>query len=396
MPTQNITLTRNQASNIEFTDSNITANDRAWLVVEDNGGPHFILNTANNGGSANEIEIVLSPKKYICKIKAVQTKNLPLTGVRYKLYRWTVNNTIETVYEGNVIVNSEGTAEEPAKFLSYKYILEYNELPDVNAFAEGDLIMVEGVIKIKKNGNWANVVDGGSAEGTYYRVVKANGNNPAQNGSELLNTYAEVKALAPSLDLNTKKRFTIYVPAGLYDISEDLPLDTPYIDISSLSGEMDVNITSNRVKVSVDNIKVTGLNLVEGQQFEIAGNFPNIVIKNCRGGENSFGFDVSATGTFINCEAFGYSFGYGGNASGIFINCEAGNCSFASGGNASGRFDRCKAGNDSFGSDGGQLTGTVIQCITEGEFPAPTGLGKIYASIQTNSVQPFISHSFAP
>ena len=253
-------------------------------------------------------------------------------------------------------------------------------------------------------------------KGAYFSIVDASG-TPAENGASLLAEYARVKALGLALDADT--RYTLYIPAGQYDLTADLVVDTPYLDVRSLNGECSVYLTSNTIDVTADYVNVTGID-VGTQRFRGCNNLANIVITNCHGGDYSFGgYGETASGTFTNCTGGEMAFGGGGGAasgtftnctggeiafgggsgtaSGTFINCTGGYRSFGGGGTASGIFENCVSSNESFGGGGGIASGTFKNCtggywsfggdgvasgiflwcrLTAGSFPALTGAGK--------------------
>lgn len=264
--------------------------------------------------------------------------------------------------------------------------------------------------------------------GSNYRVVYAN-NTPENNAIALYSAYQFAKIQnpngGPKSDTN---RFVIFLAPGKYTFNlgfpTELDLDTPYIDIISLSGEADVTITSLAtnipLKVSTSDIKLRGINL-EGQSIQIndaygynyfeniiggESNFsnPNISggyiagnFKNCVGGNYSFGrTDYSQTvynSTFENCTAGEWSFGYNvvdskfKNCTAVFSsfglnllqNCILTDCKSTSGysfGTNNGIYDctltNCTAGSYSFSRTNGTtqiLNSTFNNCIAlEGSF----------------------------
>jgi hypothetical protein len=90
------------------------------------------------------------------------------------------------------------------------------------------------------------------------------------------------------------------------------------------------------------------------------------VLENCVGGSLSFGgsvgYNLTASGTFINCVGGNYAFAGEGTASGTFTNCTGGDNSFGYINTASGTFTNCVGGNDAFA---GQATasGTFTNCV---------------------------------
>jgi hypothetical protein len=188
--------------------------------------------------------------------------------------------------------------------------------------------------------------------GSNYIFVEANG-TPTQNGSYLTASYNIAKTTNPSAN----DRFSVLLGPGKYEFTSSFILDTEYIDVVSLTGDKDVYITgSNTIVVGVDNVYVKGIDVYD-KNFTITGSFPNTIIKNCKGGDESFGGDASLTqnyiiaSTFIDCEGGDYSFAGGsGYAYGTFINCIGGEYSF--GQYCDGTFTNCVGNNYSFAYQG--------------------------------------------
>ena len=230
-----------------------------------------------------------------------------------------------------------------------------------------------------------------SIGGTQYTYVYGKG-TPTQNGLELQSAYNLAKTI---VGLSNTNRFKIIVGTGKYEFTDQFAIDTEYIDIVSLTGDADVEIT-NGITVTANNVFLKGL--VAGvksvlQSFQIASNLNLLICENCIGGRDSFGgngrstasgtftnciggsdsfgggFSVTASGTFTNCIGGSDSFGGGfsATASGIFTNCIGGFRSFGGGlfGTVSGTFTNCIGGNESFGGDRGGVTasGTFTNCI---------------------------------
>lgn len=260
-------------------------------------------------------------------------------------------------------------------------------------------------------------------KGTHYLYVAGKG-TPTENATELQNAYDTAKTLTPNRNpLAADNRVKIIVGTGKYEFPNSKPftLDTQYIDIVSLTGDADVFLYTtsandiltvrDNIIVNTNNIFIKGIdastevwvweyNELRSGKFHITGDLENLALENCTGGDESFGFNEDASGTFINCTGGDYSFGSGNRtASGTFINCTGGAQSFGNGiasgtftnctagegsfgnGTASGTFTNCTGGANSFGS-GGTLTGTLKFCtLTTGTFPVPSGDGAIYYSI---------------
>jgi hypothetical protein len=231
--------------------------------------------------------------------------------------------------------------------------------------------------------------------GINYVYVSGNGTD-AENGEELKAAYATAQTMSPSAT-NT---VSVIVGPGKYFNSTiaELPLadgqfefSTDYINVISLTGNPDVFLSG----ISVGGIcYIKGMNTSEavslgGVQagFNLINSPSNQKLENCVGGNYSFGWGGTISGTFINCVGGNNSFAtittssapigiteiapffIGVVAAGTFINCTAGNLSFGVGtmdGTCSGVFTNCVAGNESFGlsigSLGGNANGTFTNC----------------------------------
>jgi len=207
--------------------------------------------------------------------------------------------------------------------------------------------------------------------GSNYIFIEANG-TPTQNGLGLVASYALVKTIPPS----STNKFSILAGPGQYLLNSDFELDTEYLDVISLTGERDVYITgSGTIFVNSDNITVRGID-VDTKNFTITSSFPNTIIKNCKGGDESFGGNPNPlagfipnpgyfiASTFIDCEGGDLSFAGNGSAYGTFINCTAGSGSF--GNYCDGTFTNCIGGNNSFASSG-IIEGGIFENCTAGD-----------------------------
>jgi len=283
---------------------------------------------------------------------------------------------------------------------------------------------------------------GGGLTGSNFTVVSAAG-TPTENATSLQAAYDAAKAIGGFTATN---RYTIVVSPGYYSFPTTFLLDTPYIDVVSLTGNRDVIIdlggadawpTSNPntllpyINVSVDNIYVRGFDTVFAPSaywggtikynFKIGNNLSNIVIENCEGGLFSFGGDPSfgsnpqtVSGTFIKCEGSFQAFAGGGTAAGTFIDCYATEGeNFGNWGTASGLFKNCEIGtgfsDKGFGTNGlangtfiecvcssrlagqGTAAGYFLRCKAELLFDSSTFTGQAYYCISTSSPLPAVS-----
>jgi len=213
--------------------------------------------------------------------------------------------------------------------------------------------------------------------GSNYLFVEANG-TPTQNALLLSASYVAAK----DLTLTSTNRFSVLVAPGKYQFTSDFILDTQYIDVVSLTGEKDVYLIGTGISITANDVYVRGID-AGNNNFEIATNLNLLKVKNCKGGDESFGGTpdplpgapsspgINVAGTFIDCEGGNFSFGGNGNAYGTFINCIGGSNSF--GHNCNGTFTNCVAGDESF-AFGGDIDGGVMEnCVGGTDSFAPTG-----------------------
>jgi hypothetical protein len=203
--------------------------------------------------------------------------------------------------------------------------------------------------------------------GSNYTFVEANG-TPTQNGLSLSASYELAKTTTPT----GSNRFSVLLGPGKYEFANNFNINTPYIDVVSLTGDRDVYVTgSSTIVVGADNVYVRGID-VGSNNFTITGSFPNTVIKNCKGGDESFGGNPNPTvggipnpgytmaSTFVDCEGGDRSFAGNGSAYGTFTNCIGGNESF--GNYCDGTFKNCIGGDNSFATLGDIEGGTLENC----------------------------------
>ena len=229
----------------------------------------------------------------------------------------------------------------------------------------------------------------GMDKGTNYIRVYGTG-TPSENAAELQAVYNEAKLMLPTVN----NIITVIIAPGTYNFGATaFVVNTPYINIVSLTGCSDVIISSTEedfdypiiygIKVIANNVFIKGINC-KTNIFYIANNLPNLICEYCIGDGSSFGYENIVSGTFNHCIGGVGSFGTNGTALGTFNHCIAGGSSFGGGGIASGTFNNCIGGDFSFGGEG-ILTGTLTNCkVTSGTFKTPTGTGKIYNCIDGN------------
>jgi hypothetical protein len=256
-----------------------------------------------------------------------------------------------------------------------------------------------GKIHYSIDGNGKEVTSPGG--GTSYVYVAGDKASFEANGQQLLDAYALAKTMTPYGDVKAVyNRVQVVVAPGTYWFpNDDFNIDTPYVDVVSLTGNRDVVLDFINVTSVATDVYLKGLDLGTNP-FTIYGNRPNLKIENCAGGDYSFSGDSQSTkGTYINCTAGNYSFGgrdsindigsgyaesgvvfidctagdysFGGDlegdgaADGTFINCVGGNYCFGSIGFSNGTFKDCTAGNYSFGGMG-NVVGIYTNCNAGG------------------------------
>jgi hypothetical protein len=214
--------------------------------------------------------------------------------------------------------------------------------------------------------------------GSNYLFVKADG-TPSQNATELSASYVQAKASSPS----ATNRIAILASPGKYTFASTFTLDTQYIDVVSLTGECDILVTgSGTIAVTANDVYVRGID-VDTKNFTVVDNLPLLKVKNCKGGDYSFGGQLNpiqgsqplnpilVNGTFTDCEGGDFSFAGNGMAYGTFTNCVGGDSSF--GYYCNGIFTNCIAGDFSFGGEMGYIGGTMENCTAGDNSFAPVG-----------------------
>ena len=214
--------------------------------------------------------------------------------------------------------------------------------------------------------------------GSNYVFVEANG-TPTQNGLALSASYVQAKNSSPS----STNRIAVLTGPGKYTFASNFTLDTQYVDVVSLTGECDVLVTgSGTIAVTANDVYVRGID-VDVKNFTITDSLPLLKVKNCKGGDYSFGGQLNpiqgsqplnpilVNGTFTDCEGGDFSFAGNGMAYGTFTNCVGGDSSF--GYYCDGIFTNCIAGDFSFGGDMGYIDGTMENCTAGDNSFAPVG-----------------------
>jgi hypothetical protein len=158
MGTLNISIIQGETKNFDFEYQGATENDKVWFNVYNGRDVVIYKASEKEGGSSEEIEIVTTGvKKYVVKVKSNESEKLWLNNVTYKLFRINSNQEVEVIYSGVVNVSSQQQQQEGPIYLGTKEIEVWSELPDAQNFDEGDIISVNGELKIKKNDSWESL-----------------------------------------------------------------------------------------------------------------------------------------------------------------------------------------------------------------------------------------------
>jgi len=284
--------------------------------------------------------------------------------------------------------------------MSYKII----DLPALGrSFNATDIIEVSADGTGSYKANIGNFTLGGEN----YIFVNANG-TPIENGQAVRDAYTAAQAMTPNgVAKSATNRVVILLSPGYYDFDEgtlgDFTINQSFIDFESLSGVADVYFSSMKI-VSTGagkNIRISGIDTTKNSYlstgpfalYTTGGIDENIYIKDCIGGDYSFGaFSSGFVGTIDTCVAGNYSFGYTADVSpvgmsfvgtnptlyGTYKNCIGGNYCFLSsqalaGGTGQvtnfGTIDNCIAGGSSFVYSEGDVVfnnGTISNCNSIG------------------------------
>ena len=100
---------------------------------------------------------------------------------------------------------------------------------------------------------------------------------------------------------------TVVIVPGKYEFgSIKFKVDTPYINLVSLTGNSDVILDG--IDVISSDVYLRGINCVD-ETFNITDSITSLICESCVGGKYSFGGGKIVSGTFINCVGGEYSFG---------------------------------------------------------------------------------------
>jgi hypothetical protein len=329
-----------------------------------------------------------------------------------------VNNGLFTVLLGDTDLSGMSAPLTPAAFAGPDRYLRvwFSETGVVDTFTQlsPDRRIAAAPYALQaeaaKNAADADTVDGQHASafvprlGEAYVVVEVTA-DPATNGDNLLNAYAEAAALTPHGQLlSTTNRAVVLLPPGQYDLGTDpLVLDAEYVDLEGLSEDREKQhiygtppmTNTGVISQSANDVHLINLFVeitrasggVNTDASDPAAYFPEgdetaTVIRNCHfkaadeGHAWSMRIRIAYPGTYEQVRGYTYAFGgrYG-TASGTFIDCTGGDRAFAGDhGTASGTFTNCVGGLDAFGGWGGTASGTFTNC-TGGESAFGGGSG---------------------
>ena len=201
----------------------------------------------------------------------------------------------------------------------------------------------------------------GGLGGTQYVFVMANGTD-VENAAELQAAYTTAQTMSPS----SSNRITVIAAPANYNFSSNFIMGAEYINLVSLDGNRSIVFNGTAtIQITANDVFVKGVDVLS-KKFTIGDALSSLRVENCKGGDNSFGGGVTASGTFTSCTGGLFSFGGGGTASGVFTNCTGDVYSFgAAGGTASGTFTNCTGADGAFGS-GGTASGTFTNCTGGG------------------------------
>jgi hypothetical protein len=320
-----------------------------------------------------------------------------------------VNNGLFTVLLGDTDLSGMSAPLTPAAFEGTERYLRvwFSETGVADTFTQ---LSPDRRIAAAPYALQADTVDGQHASafvprlGEAYVVVEVTA-DPATNGDNLLNAYAEAAALTPhGRPLSSTNRAVVFLPPGQYDLRTDpLVLDAEYVDLEGFSEDREkqhiygttVMTNTGVISQSANDVRLTNLFVeitrdsgeVNTDASDPAAYFPEgdetaTVIRNCHfkaADENhawSMRVRIAYPGTYEQVRGYTYAFGgrYG-TASGTFIDCTGGDRAFAGDhGTASGTFTNCVGGLDAFGGWGGTASGTFTNC-TGGESAFGGGSG---------------------
>ena len=206
---------------------------------------------------------------------------------------------------------------------------------------------VQGGVVSTKSGEAVSTVSE-LADANNYIFVAAKGSAP-ENAKELENAYSKAIEKGPT----SENRVRLVVSPGYFNFGNySFEMTYDYIDLVSMDANPSIifmsdseNLTQGTIVISANDVYVKGVD-VSGRKFTISDQSTNVVIENCRGGDNSFG----GYGKYINCVGGAYSFGdSGSNSNGEYNNCIGEELSFGGSGTASGIYTNCVGGFASFG-----------------------------------------------
>ena len=223
--------------------------------------------------------------------------------------------------------------------------------------------------------------------------------NPIDNGQILAVKLGVAKNASPNGQAKSAtNRMTIIVAPGTYTLPSFynyLEMNTPFVDLVSLTGKADVFLTTQNgntaILVDSSDISIKGFNLGT-QNIKISNSYSDNYFENIIGGDYNFSsgtFGGEVAGNFKNCKGGAYSFGDSSNqeyllksglencqaefgsfgyqlAASELKNCLAGAQSFGFFSIAESILNDCKSGMESFGCEKGIFVSTLTNCTADG------------------------------
>jgi len=211
-------------------------------------------------------------------------------------------------------------------------------------------------------------------------VTVTHGDTAVENGTLLLAAYEAAKLLTPNgVALSISNRAIVKVPPGVYDLGSDqLELDTNYVDVEGLSAPVSRGVAGGVISPSV---RITSSAASTVYQTCANVGLRNIAVENSTAGNICLQIDEASTHALASCYQ-GLSFE--SNEAGViavqsvvdkrisssFVDCHTALKGFILGGTFSGIAMRCSGGNGSFaGWDDDEVqnnvvcSGVLVDCV---------------------------------
>lgn len=127
------------------------------------------------------------------------------------------------------------------------------------------------------------LIDSETLTGTNFLFIPGSGTN-LENATTLLAAYNFAKLLTPNSNpISSTNKFTIIIGPGYYNFSSNLVLDTPYINIVSLTGNSDIIFNgTGTISITANNIFLRGFDITT-KNFLIGTSLTGIILEDCIG-----------------------------------------------------------------------------------------------------------------